>query len=151
MRIHVHFDKLDETVREFKLDAVRAKRLKKEVLYQKGLRTKRYAKANIQPIYGGGEHSENLRQSIHRRTGKDFVVVSAVASYAEFVELGTKPSSTGYPRSVYIKGVGWRKLEAHPGARGYPSQAFMRRAVARVESEEDTIIRDAITRIYGGK
>ena len=151
MRIILHIRGLDDAIKKAKLDETRGARVKRNVLREAGFRTKRYAKMNIKSRYGGGSHSENLRGSIYMRTTKNFVSVTAGASYAGYVEYGTKPSIKNYPRNVYIAGVGWRRMDMHPGAQGYPSQHFMTRAVVRVEKEFDDIIKIQIKKVYGGK
>jgi HK97 gp10 family phage protein len=141
MVVTVEVAGMKELLQDMDSLAAKVPKLAQNVNKQLGKRTKRFAKDNIQPKFPKRKGSENLKQKIFRRTGKNFVIVKADTSYAEYVESGTGPHTITarkgkrlnlpphYPRKV-----------RHPGARGYPSQGFLSRAADRAISQFDKVL-----------
>jgi len=112
-----------------------------------GLETSRRAKQNIKPIFPKSNNSEGLKEHIFMRTGANRVFVTAKTSYAQYVETGTGPSTTGYPRSVRI-GNKWVRMISHPGSSGYPSQRFFSRAMLDTLKEFDKIVKQESKKLF---
>lgn len=80
-----------------------------------------------------------LRQSISKRVSGMSAEVWPTASYAAFVEYGTRPHLLGSP--VLIRGVGWRFIAEHPGTRPQP---FVRPAAERLRREMREILSSSV-------
>ncbi|TKJ30070.1 hypothetical protein CEE39_08515 [bacterium (candidate division B38) B3_B38] len=63
----------------------------------------------------------------------------ADAPYASEVEYGTSPHQVASP--VYLKGVGWRYIEVHPGA---PPRPFMRPALEAHRGGLPTVLEQSL-------
>lgn len=111
-----------------------------------GTRVRRYARENASHrIYPKHMNSEDLRNQIHKTTGRNFVVVDAMTSYAGFMETGTKP------HFIWSNPI-WKRIHInenrpHPGAQGYPIQHFMSRAFHKSMSELKEIAENKMSKI----
>ena len=116
-------------------------KLGEQIRYNLAERTKRYAKANIQPKWPGS--TGRLKQSIiMRKEDKNRTTVMAMTPYAGYVEFGTKPHAQ--PNSIIEK---FRK-HGHPDEKNYPSKRFMSRAFEQMMREAGSVMRTEVDAFF---
>lgn len=116
--------------------------------------TVKRAKANIKPIYPP-RGAQRLRKNIYyimKRTGQGWDGIVKADSrdpyghpYALYVEEGTRPHIQ--PNSIIPK----FRTQGHPGAQGYPSQHFMKRAARSADRQMKGIVSIHMRRLLRSK